>query len=149
MLIAKREIEVATARIRAHLAVTPLLRADHFSRKLSANVYFKLETLQPTHSFKVRGAFNALMQLSDEERKRGVVTASDGNHGLALEHAARVLGIPATIYLPEPAKSRSVATLVEGGIAIRPGENIVVALCGANVALENVHRWPAATRQGR
>lgn len=141
MLIPRLEIEAATSRIRAHLPVTPLVRADHFSRKLGANVFFKLETLQPTHSFKVRGAFNALLQLSDEQRKRGVVTASGGNHGLAVAHAARVLGIPATIYLPESATSCSVAALVEGRIAIRPGENVVVVLCGANVALENVRYW--------
>jgi len=111
MLISRLEIEAAIARIRAHLAVTPQVRADHFSRKLGANVYFKLETLQPTHSFKVRGAFNALMQLSDEERKRGVVTASGGNHGLAVAHSARVLGIPAIIYLPESATEAKLAAI--------------------------------------
>ena len=53
------------------------------------------------------------------------------------------------IYLPEPATSCSVAALVEGTIAIRPGENVAVVLCGANVALENVRNWAAATYQDR
>jgi len=120
MLIPGHEIEAAASHIRTHLAVTPLVRADHFSRKLDANVFFKLETLQPTHSFKVRGAFNALMQLDDGQRKRGVVTASGGNHGLAVAHAARVLGIRATIYLPESATEAKLA-------AIRPlGPEIII-----------------------
>ena len=111
MLIPRLEIEAAAARIRAHLAVTPLVRADHFSRKLGANVFFKLETLQPTYSFKVRGAFNALTQLTDGQKKRGVVTASGGNHGLAVAHAAHVLGIPATVYLPESATEAKLAAI--------------------------------------
>ena len=111
MLIPRLEIEAAAARIRAYLAVTPLVRADHFSRRLGANVFFKLETLQPTHSFKVRGAFNALTQLPDEQKKRGVVTASGGNHGLAVAHAARVLRIPATVYLPETATEAKLAAI--------------------------------------
>jgi len=120
MLIPGHEIEAAASHIRTHLAVTPLVRADHFSRKLDANVFFKLETLQPTHSFKVRGAFNALMQLDDGQRKRGVVTASGGNHGLAVAYAARALDIRATIYLPESATEAKLA-------AIRPlGPEVVI-----------------------
>jgi threonine dehydratase len=101
MLIPRLDIEAAAARIRPHLAATPLLRSEHFSRKLDANVFFKLETLQPTHSFKVRGAFSALTRLSEEQKQRGVVTASGGNHGLAVAFAAAALGIPAKIYLPQ------------------------------------------------
>jgi len=119
LLVAKHEIDDAGQRIRAHLSPTPLVRAEHFSRKLGANIFFKLETLQPTHSFKVRGAFNALMQLSEEQRKRGVVTASGGNHGLAVAHAARSLAIPATIYLPESATEAKLS-------AIRPLEAEIV-----------------------
>jgi threonine dehydratase len=111
MLISKREIEAAASRIRGHLAVTPLVRAEHFSRRLGANVFFKLETLQPTHSFKVRGAFNALMQLADVEREKGVITASGGNHGLAVAHAARALAIPATVYLPESVTEAKLAAI--------------------------------------
>jgi threonine dehydratase len=111
MLIPKPEIESATARIRPYLACTPLVRADHFSRGLGVNLFFKLETLQPTHSFKVRGAFSALTRLSAEQRERGIVTASGGNHGLAVAHAARTLGISATIYLPQSATEAKLAAI--------------------------------------
>ena len=111
MLIPKLDIETAVARIRPYLPITPLVRAEHFSRKLGASIFFKVETLQPTHSFKVRGAFNALTQLSDKEKKRGVVTASGGNHGLAVAYAAQVLGIPATVYLPESATEAKLAAI--------------------------------------
>lgn len=103
MLIPRLDIEAAAARIRPHLATTPLLRSEHFSRRFDANVFFKLETLQPTHSFKVRRAFSALTRLSEEQKQRGVVTASGGNHGLAIAFAASTLGIPATVYLPQSA----------------------------------------------
>ena len=115
MLIARQAIEEASARLRPYLPATPLVRAESFSRKLASNVLFKLETLQPTHSFKVRGAFNALLQLSDEQRKRGVVTASGGNHGLAIAYAARVLGIPATVYLPQSATEAKLGAIRQLG----------------------------------
>jgi threonine dehydratase len=104
-------IRSAQRRIRRHLCATPLIRAHHFSRTLNANVYFKLETLQPTHSFKVRGAFNALTRLSTKQKRRGIVTASGGNHGLAVAYAARLLGIPACIYLPQSASPAKLVPL--------------------------------------
>ena len=100
MLIPRLDIEAAAARIRSHLAPTPLIRSEEFSRRLGANIYFKLETLQPTHSFKVRGAFSALTRLTADQRRLGVVTASGGNHGLAVAYAAAKLGIPASVFLP-------------------------------------------------
>jgi threonine dehydratase len=111
MLIERIELENARDRIGAHLPVTPLVRSDYFSDRLQANVYLKVETLQPTHSFKVRGAFNALMQLGPDQRTCGVVTASGGNHGLAVAYAAKTLGIPAAVYLPESATEAKLAPL--------------------------------------
>jgi threonine dehydratase len=104
-------ISSAQRRIRRYLFSTPLVRVHHFSSTLNANVYFKLETLQPTHSFKVRGAFNALTRLSVKQKRRGVVTASGGNHGLAVAYAARLLGIPACIYLPHSASPAKLVPL--------------------------------------
>ena len=101
MLIEKSMLEQAAARIRQWLRPTPVVRAHGLSERVGANVYLKLETLQPTHSFKVRGAFNAMSQLGDEQKRHGVVTASGGNHGLAIAYAAKSLGIPATVFLPE------------------------------------------------
>ena len=74
-------------------------------------MYFKLEVLQPTHSFKVRGAFSALTRLSPDQRKLGVVTASGGNHGLAVAYAAAHLDIPACIFLPESATEAKLAAI--------------------------------------
>jgi len=111
MLIPRLDIEAAAARIRPHLAPTPLIRSEAFSRRLGANVHFKLETLQPTHSFKVRGAFSALTRLTAEQRKLGVVTASGGNHGLAVAYAAAKLGIPASIFLPQSATEAKLSAI--------------------------------------
>jgi threonine dehydratase len=78
---------------------TPLVRADALSERLESEVLLKLETLQPTGAFKIRGAANALLTLSTEQRRRGVVCASTGNHGRAVAWVARKLGIPATVCL--------------------------------------------------
>lgn len=111
MLIPRLDIEAAAARIRPHLAPTPLIRSEEFSRRLGTGIYFKLETLQPTHSFKVRGAFSALTRLAADQRKLGVVTASGGNHGLAVAYAAAKLGVPASVFLPESATEAKLAAI--------------------------------------
>jgi threonine dehydratase len=99
-LIPFADIEAAAARLRTVLAPTPLIRSSYYSERVGAQVYFKLEMLQPTHSFKVRGAFNAMLSLPPERRQRGVMAASGGNHGLGVTLAAARLGVPAEIYLP-------------------------------------------------
>ncbi len=101
MLIDRHDIDAAFRTIQRWLAPTPLIRSHRLSRKLGTNIFLKLETLQPTHSFKVRGAFNAISRLSAEVRRRGVITASGGNHGLAIAFAAQALGTSATVLLPE------------------------------------------------
>ena len=78
---------------------TLLVRADALSERLECEVLLKLETLQPTGAFKIRGAANALLTLSAKQRRRGVVCASTGNHGRAVAWVARRLGIPATVCL--------------------------------------------------
>lgn len=100
MLIDRQDIEDAFHTIQHWLSPTPLIRSRRLSQKLGANIFLKLETLQPTHSFKVRGAFNSISRLPKDVRSRGVVTASGGNHGLAIAFAADALGIQATVLLP-------------------------------------------------
>ena len=100
MLIAGDQIEQAAEAIHQWLEPTPLIRSDYLSNRLGGNIWLKLETLQPTHSFKVRGAFNAMSRLTQQQRSAGVVTASGGNHGLAVAYAAHKLNIPATVLLP-------------------------------------------------
>lgn len=79
---------------------TPLTEAPSLSDRLGCNVYFKREDLQPIFSFKCRGAYNKMASLSDEERARGVVAASAGNHAQGVALAAQKLGVDATIVMP-------------------------------------------------
>lgn len=86
----------------SHIAVrTPVLDSIGLSDRLGAQVTLKLENLQVTGSFKVRGAANKLSKLSASERSRGVITCSSGNHGHAIAYVAERLGIPATVCVPE------------------------------------------------
>lgn len=82
------------------------------------NVRFKLENLQVGGSFKARGVFNTLLQLEPAQRARGVITASGGNHGLALAYAAHCLQIPAVVYLPTRASEDRRARIANWGAAI-------------------------------
>jgi threonine dehydratase len=91
----------AAARVSSQIERTALVKSDEFSEALAANVYFKLENLQTTGSFKLRGATNRLMTLSDEERAQGCVTASSGNHGVAAACAMQKLGTKGIIFVPE------------------------------------------------
>ena len=94
-------IEGARERLGGAVHETPCAYSENLSALTATRCYLKLENLQMTGSFKERGAGNRLLQLSPDERRRGVVTASAGNHGLAVAfHAAR-LGIPAAIVMPE------------------------------------------------
>jgi len=93
-------IEAARERV-AHVAhVTPMEGSEYLSAVLGTRVLLKCENLQKTGSYKIRGAYNRLTQLSDEERARGVVAASAGNHAQGVAFAARELGIRATIFTP-------------------------------------------------
>ncbi|MGC6575070.1 pyridoxal-phosphate dependent enzyme, partial [Escherichia coli] len=80
---------------------TPLLPAPRLSELTGASVFVKHENMQATGAFKERGALNRLLALSPEERARGVVAMSAGNHAQAVAYHARRLGIPATIVMPE------------------------------------------------
>lgn len=103
------EVVAAEARIRPYVRQTPLERA--FDLSDAAQVFLKLENLQATGSFKLRGALNKLLTLDEAERRRGLVTASTGNHGLAVAHALETLGLRGSIYLPETASPQKVAML--------------------------------------
>jgi threonine dehydratase len=95
-LVTIDEIRDAAARIRGAAVRTPLLRWDD-------RTWLKPESLQPVGAFKMRGAYNAIAGLTDEERSRGVVTYSSGNHAQAVARAARLMGARATIVMPESA----------------------------------------------
>ena len=100
MALTIHEIENARERIAPHIIRTPLLRVYSLDRYLGCEVYAKAECMQTTGSFKLRGAMNRILSLTEEEKQRGIVAASSGNHGKAIAYACRMLGIKATIILP-------------------------------------------------
>ena len=95
------DIQDAAARLKGIVTTTPLLRNDKLDELVGAPVYVKCEPLQVTGSFKIRGAYNRLCRLSAEEREKGVVAFSSGNHAQGVARAARLLGMPAVIVMPE------------------------------------------------
>lgn len=95
------EIQRAAEKIAPFIKRTPTLRDDILSRRFDSNFYLKYELLQNTGAFKVRGAFNKLLKLDDEEKKRGIVAVSGGNHAKAVAYAAQTLGFQALILMPE------------------------------------------------
>lgn len=101
--VSLRDIEKARQRIARHVVLTPCPRAMAFDDVSPGTLHLKLENLQRTGSFKDRGSLNRLLHLDDDERRRGVVTASAGNHAQAVAYHARRLGIPCTVVMPETA----------------------------------------------
>ena len=115
------EIKTAFERISPYIRRTPVEQ----SRGLGPRVWLKCENLQVTGSFKVRGGANALRALSIEQRNRGVVTASSGNHGLGLAHAAEQLGVPATVFVPNHASASKVRAIQQLGVNVeRVGDDL-------------------------
>ena len=94
------DVRAAAARIKGAVVHTPCLRSETLSRIAKADVWIKFENLQFTASFKERGALNTLLQLTDEERRRGVIAMSAGNHAQGVAYHAGRLGLPATIVMP-------------------------------------------------
>ncbi|MFO1497374.1 MAG: threonine ammonia-lyase [Verrucomicrobiota bacterium] len=100
MAIRFQDIEAAAERIHGHIIESPCPLSIPLSEATGCNIFCKLEYLQRTGSFKERGARNALMLIGSEERKRGVIAASAGNHALGVAYHARLLQIPATVVMP-------------------------------------------------
>jgi threonine dehydratase len=115
------DIEAARARLDGVARVTPVYRSATFSELAGRDVVLKAENLQRTGSFKVRGAFNRISQLTDEERAVGVVAASAGNHGQAVAWAAREAGVHARIYMPQSAPMAKVDATRHYGADIELG----------------------------
>jgi len=99
------DIRAAAERVRGSVIRTPMLISRTLSEIIGAEVWLKFENLQFTAAYKERGALNKLIQLTDEERARGVIAASAGNHAQAVAYHAKRLGIPATIVMPAPTPS--------------------------------------------
>jgi threonine dehydratase len=108
----------ARQRIRPHLDPTPLRPYPGLSALTGADVWVKHENLQPTGAFKVRGGINLVSRLSEDERRRGVIAASTGNHGQSIAYAARLFGVRAIICAPAGANRVKVASMRELGAEV-------------------------------
>ncbi len=114
------EIEKAAERLKGVAAETPMIHSAYFSQESGNDIWIKPENLQNTGSFKLRGAFNRISQLTEEERARGIVTASAGNHAQGVAYAAQHYGCPCTIIMPE------VTPLIKIKSAKEKGANVVI-----------------------
>ena len=101
----------ARRRIAPHLRPTPLFAYPGVDELVGTEVFVKHENHQPVGAFKVRGGVNLVSQLGEEERERGVIAASTGNHGQSIAYAARLFGVAATICVPEEANPVKVASM--------------------------------------
>jgi threonine dehydratase len=123
------EIEVAENKIRKVILRTPMIYSDTFSKLTGKEVFLKLENLQKTGSFKIRGAYYKLAQLSPSMKKGGVVAASAGNHAQGVALASSILGIHSTIVMPEGVSlAKQMATQAYGGEILLFGQNTDEAL---------------------
>lgn len=136
----KNDIVKAEKRIRPFILKTPLVESLYLSGLSKARVFLKLESEQYTGSFKLRGATNKVLSLTEAEKKRGVVTASTGNHGQALARALQNTNIKGIVYVPENADTSKVEAIRRYGITIKP--------YGTNSLATEIHaRKMAASRK--
>ena len=127
-MVTLADIELARKTIAGHVLRTPLLPAPPLSALTGAEVFVKYENLQVTNSFKERGACVKLAALSADERRRGVIAMSAGNHAQAVAYHARRLGIPATIVMPVTTPFVKVkATEAHGATVVLDGETLADA----------------------
>jgi len=133
------DIRAATRRIEGAVIRTPMLVSRTLSEFIGAEVWLKFENLQFTAAYKQRGALNKLLQLTPEERARGVIAASAGNHAQAVAYHAKRLGIPAVIVMPEPTPTVKVTqTKGHGAEVVLYGQIVDDAFARAReLALEN------------
>jgi threonine dehydratase len=137
-MVTLKAIQAAHETIRDAIDLTPCKYSGYLSRLTGAEIHLKLENLQKTGSFKIRGALNKLHSLTPEERRRGVIAASAGNHAQGVARAAQRLGIHAAIVMPEPTPITKVeATQLAGAEVILQGDTFDDAL---EVAQRLVHQ---------
>jgi threonine dehydratase len=131
-----KDVQDAAQRIAGAVVHTPCLRSETLSRIAKADVWLKFENLQFTASFKERGALNTLLQLTPDERKRGVIAMSAGNHAQGVAYHAGRLGIPATIVMPSFTPNTKVAHT--------RGHGARVVLLGNTLAEAGTEAWRVA-----
>lgn len=127
MIPTKAEVEFAYKNVKPFVHTTPVLTSAYFNNLTGADIYFKCENFQKMGAFKMRGAMFAVLQLSSEQKKKGVVTHSSGNFAQALSLAAKLLEIPAYIAMPKNAPEVKKAAVREYGGMIFETENFALA----------------------
>lgn len=115
----EREALEAEERIRSYIRETPVEFSSHLSKLANCQVYLKLENIQLSGSFKYRGVVNKLLSISEEDREKGVVTASSGNHGTAFAQACHVLGVKGAVYLPSYASPAKIEAINQFGVDLQ------------------------------
>lgn len=133
----------AAKRIHPYLQPTPLRRYPSLDRLVGTSILVKHENLNPTGAFKVRGGINLISRLSDDERKRGVIAASTGNHGQSVAYAARLFGVAAIVCAPENANPVKVESMQDlGAEVVLKGERYDDARLSAHkMAEEHGYRY--------
>jgi len=119
------DIEAAAVRLAGHARRTPVLTSRQADARCGAQVFFKCENFQRMGAFKFRGAFNALAQFTPEQRARGAIAYSSGNHAQAMALSARLLGMPSVIVMPHDAPAAKLAA-TRGYQAGQPGSEVVL-----------------------
>ena len=112
------DVAAAAHRLKGMAHRTPVLRSSTADERLGAQLFFKCENLQRTGAFKFRGAFNTLAQFTDEQRERGVLAFSAGNHAQAIALSARLLDMPAAIVMPGDAPASKMAATRDYGAQV-------------------------------
>jgi len=140
MSVALADVVSARSRIASQVQRTPLVGSSSLGERIGAGAFLKLESLQRTGSFKVRGAANAIALLSPAQRAAGVVTMSAGNAALAIAYAAGAAGVPAAVAMPERAPAMKIAATRAYGAEIRFGA-VVTELMPIVRALQDEGRY--------
>jgi threonine dehydratase len=136
-----KDIQAAQVGFSGVIAPSPLIHSGYFSRLSNSDVFLKLENLQETGSFKVRGAYTRLSAMTAEERGRGVIAASAGNHAQGVAWASKRLGVHATIVMPENVSIRKLLSVKEYGAE--------VVLLGAHLSDALAHADQVAKETGK
>ncbi len=121
------DIQQAQARISSEIAPTPLQYCARVSAETGCEVYLKREDLQDVRSYKIRGALNGMSNLPQEQRHRGIVTASAGNHAQGVAYACRTMGIAGKIFVPEPTPMQK-----RDRILVHGGDQVELVVVGSN-----------------
>lgn len=135
------DVLVAQKRIAGHVLPTPLMYSDKMSELSGAEVWMKMESLQRTGSFKIRGASNRLLALTPAERERGVITTSSGNFALGLGLAAKTVGVNAIVVVPTSTPETKLESIRRLGVQL--------VIHGANYDIAYAHAKEIALETGR